>query len=69
MITELLKHLSAASIITPEQFKQGFQRVFSAMSDIVLDVPLAYSTLASFVEMSVVGHYITQEIADETPQR
>ena len=69
MITDLLKHLAATAVITPEQFKQGFLRVFGAMSDIVLDAPLAYTTLGNFVEMSFVAEYITREIASEMPQR
>ena len=69
MMTDLLRHLFTTALVTPEQFKQGFQRVFGAMSDIVLDVPLAYSTLSSFVEKSIVGGYISKELANEMPQR
>lgn len=69
MMTNLLKHLFSTAIITPDQFKQGFQRIFSSMSDIVLDVPLAYTTLSGFIEKSVQAGYLTQEIAKEMPQR
>ncbi|KAL4231755.1 Programmed cell death protein 4 [Mactra antiquata] len=50
-MSKLLASLNAACIITPEQFSQGFKRVFNNMPDINLDVPNAYTLLERFGDM------------------
>ncbi|CAH2062430.1 unnamed protein product, partial [Iphiclides podalirius] len=45
-----LAELRRCVIVTPDQMDRGFERVLEDMSDIVLDVPLAYIMLDRFVE-------------------
>ncbi|XP_045530242.1 programmed cell death protein 4 isoform X3 [Pieris brassicae] len=45
-----LSELRRCVIVTPDQMDRGFLRVLEDMSDIVLDVPLAYIMLDRFVE-------------------
>ncbi|KAM3956847.1 programmed cell death protein 4-like [Aphomia sociella] len=45
-----LAELRRCVIVTPDQMDQGFLRVLEDMSDIVLDVPLAYIMLDRFME-------------------
>lgn len=68
-MTELLKYLGITTVITSDQFEQGFLRVFGDMSDIVLDVPHAYTTLNNFMEKSVKAGYVSPQVAEEIPQR
>lgn len=66
---DLLEHLSAAGIITPTQFQYGFTRVFGDMTEIVLDVPHAYSTLGKIIDRSIKVELLPRSYADEAPQR
>ena len=66
---DLLEHLSLAGIITPTQFQHGFKRVFGDMTEIVLDVPHAYSTLSKIVDRSIKMELLPRSYADEQPQR
>ena len=44
-ICNLFKSLDESCILTPEMIEQGFRRVYDDMTDIVIDIPLAYSVL------------------------
>jgi programmed cell death protein 4 len=68
-MTVLLHHLATTALITPDQFKHGFQRVFDDMTEIVLDVPYAYTTLAKFMDNGLAVGFVTPDIYDEMPQR
>lgn len=65
----LLEHLSGTGIITPTQFQHGFTRVFGDMTEIVLDVPHAYSTLSKVIDQSIKVELLPHSYAEETPQR
>lgn len=45
LMVQLLKSLTAANIITPDQFNKGAKRLFDDMPDICIDVPAAYTVL------------------------
>ncbi|XP_041968663.1 programmed cell death protein 4 [Aricia agestis] len=49
-LCNFLAELRRSVIVTPDQMDHGFLRVVEDMSDIVLDVPLAYIVLDRFVE-------------------
>ena len=68
-MTDLLHHLAETAIITPDQFQQGFQRVFGDMTEIVLDVPHAYTTLSKFIDRGLKAGLISPALAEEQPQR
>lgn len=48
---------------------QGFQRVYDDMTDIVLDVPLAYILLDRFVERCNAAGFLTEKILANMPSR
>uniref|UniRef100_A0A8C2HD48 Programmed cell death protein 4 n=1 Tax=Cyprinus carpio TaxID=7962 RepID=A0A8C2HD48_CYPCA len=52
MILQLLKSLCASTVITVDQLRRGFERVYLDMADLSIDVPCAYSLLEQFVEQS-----------------
>ncbi|XP_050676495.1 programmed cell death protein 4 [Leptidea sinapis] len=49
-LSTFLAELRRCVLLTPDQMDRGFLRVLEDMSDIVLDVPLAYIMLDRFVE-------------------
>lgn len=66
---ELLKSLYDTCIVSPEMFEQGFQRVYDDMTDIVLDVPLAYVMLDRIVEKCSRAGILTDKIIRNMPSR
>lgn len=48
---------------------QGFQRVYDDMTDIVLDVPLAYIMLDRFVDRCHSRGFLTEKIVAKMPSR
>ncbi|XP_059615134.1 programmed cell death protein 4 [Phlebotomus argentipes] len=65
----LLKSLDAACIVSPLMMEQGFQRVFDDMTDIVLDVPLAYIMLDRFVERCSRAGFLSDKTIRNMPSR
>lgn len=65
----LLKSLSDAVIITPQQMSQGFKRVFDNMPDITLDVPNAYYYLERFSDMCHQEKFMPDEAYRDVPMR
>jgi programmed cell death protein 4 len=49
LICSLLKSMATSVIVTPDQLKAGFLRVYEEMPDISIDVPHAYPLLEKFV--------------------
>jgi len=68
-ICRLLKALSASNIVTHDQMKRGFFRVFEDLPDIVLDVPAAYTLVDGFVSRAQRHGFITAEIVNKVPVR
>ncbi|XP_076460642.1 programmed cell death protein 4-like [Babylonia areolata] len=69
MMAKFLKSLADAVIITPEQFKQGFQRVYDSMPDLCLDVPNAYQLLESFAALCHKEGFLSDAMLKDIPQR
>ena len=69
VMSSLLQHMAQTTIITSDQFKQGFMRVFDDMTDIVLDVPNAYHTLTKLMERGVKAGFVSASVAEQVPQR
>ncbi|XP_017776222.1 PREDICTED: programmed cell death protein 4 [Nicrophorus vespilloides] len=65
----LLKALSDAIIVTPDQMEHGFFRVYDDLSDISMDVPLAYIILDRFVERCFKQGFLTEDIMKKLPSR
>ncbi|KAK7109895.1 programmed cell death protein 4-like [Littorina saxatilis] len=69
MMAKLLKSWADAVIITPEQFRVGFNRVFDNMPDICLDVPNAYTLLEEFITVCQKEDFLPESILKDMPQR
>ncbi|MBN3297209.1 PDCD4 protein, partial [Amia calva] len=69
MVLQLLKFLWESSVITVDQMRRGFQRVYSEIPEINIDVPRAYSLLEQFVEQSFSAGVIDKKLRDLCPCR
>jgi programmed cell death protein 4 len=68
-ICNLFKSLDETCIVTPEMMEQGFRRVYDDMTDIVLDIPLAYSVLDRFVQKCQRAGFLSPAIVKDLPSR
>jgi len=68
-VTLLLKHFSDATMITVDQMKAGFERVYNNMDDIVLDIPRAYKHLDALLNMCCRGGVISLTLRHKAPTR
>lgn len=69
LVCKLLKSLYASVIVTPEQMKWGFERVYDAMPELSIDVPAAYMVLERFVGKCQQSGFISDEIVRKLPSR
>ncbi|XP_063781802.1 programmed cell death protein 4-like isoform X2 [Pseudophryne corroboree] len=69
MAVNLLKALWESGLITLDQMNRGFQRVYSELPDLTLDVPLAHSVMEKLVDLCYQEGVITQQLRDECPSR
>lgn len=67
LISKLLQSLCSSGIVTVDQLKNGFMRIYGQLDDIVLDTPLAYQNLERFVTKSV--DFIPRELVVKCPSR
>jgi programmed cell death protein 4 len=65
----LLKAFFDSNIITIDQMNTGFRRIFTALPDIVIDVPHAFSILEKFADISRQQGFISAQIRAEVPTR
>lgn len=69
-ICELFRTLDSTCIVSPEQMEQGFRRVYEDMTDIVLDIPLAYSILDRFMQRCQrAGSFLGEALIKDIPTR
>ncbi|MEE6486927.1 hypothetical protein FKM82_014730 [Ascaphus truei] len=69
MMLSLLESLWKSAIITVDQMKRGYDRIYREIPDINLDVPHAYSVLERFVEDCFKAGVISKQISDQCPSR
>ncbi|KAL6461932.1 hypothetical protein MHYP_G00300770 [Metynnis hypsauchen] len=69
MILKLLKSLFDSSVITVDQMRRGYERVYMEIVDINIDVPCAYSILEHFVDKSFSTGVIDAKLRDLCPCR
>ncbi|XP_016383536.1 programmed cell death protein 4-like [Sinocyclocheilus rhinocerous] len=69
MVLQLLKSFCASTVITVDQLRRGFERVYLDMADLSIDVPCAYSLLEQFVEQSFDAGVIDKKLRDLCPCR
>ena len=67
LICKLLRNWTETALITVDQLKNGFNRVYSELDDIVIDVPLAYQNLERFVTKCT--DFIPRELVAKCPSR
>lgn len=69
-IAKLLKSLSDINLISVDQMKKGFLRLFDQMSDIHIDVPHAYSTLEKFMQSCfAIKLFLPRDVINSVPSR
>nr|DBA14809.1 TPA: hypothetical protein GDO54_004094 [Pyxicephalus adspersus] len=69
MMLQLFESLWKSGVITLDQMKRGFDRIYHEIPDINLDVPHAYSVLERFVEDGFKAGIISKQIRDQCPSR
>ncbi|KXJ11745.1 programmed cell death protein 4 [Exaiptasia diaphana] len=69
LMKNLFKTFSSVNIVTPDQMRNGFQRVFDSMDDITLDIPHAYVTLEKFVNECAKEGVIPRALLLKIPTR
>lgn len=69
LVCKLLKTLDESVIVTPEQMKRGFDRVYQEMPDICIDVPPAYTVLEKFVARCSEAGFLTEDVVKALPTR
>ncbi|KAM9326600.1 programmed cell death protein 4 [Gastrophryne carolinensis] len=69
MMLNLLESLWKSGVITLDQMKRGYDRIYLEIPDINLDVPHAYSLLERFVEDCYKAGIISKPIRDQCPSR
>ncbi|XP_035785583.1 programmed cell death protein 4-like [Anopheles albimanus] len=69
-ICHLFRTLDSTCIVSPEQMELGFRRVYDDMTDIVLDIPLAYSILDRFIQRCRrAGSFLSETLIKDLPTR
>jgi programmed cell death protein 4 len=68
-LSKLLQSLYDAGYVTSDQLTQGFVRVLDNISDIQLDVPLAYQTFDNFADICFNKGFLPNRVLKELPGR
>lgn len=68
-LMRLLKKMYNDGVITTNQMDEGYLRVFDNMSDIVLDVPMAYSLLERIMNISMSAGIVSREVSLKMPSK
>lgn len=69
-IAKLLKALSDINLISVDQMKKGFIRLFNEIPDIHIDVPHAYATLERFMQSCfAVKLFLPHDVINSVPSR
>ncbi|XP_054167235.1 programmed cell death protein 4-like [Oppia nitens] len=69
LICELLKSLCSSVIITLDQLRNGFYRVYQEMSEICIDVPHAYNILEKFAIKCQKCDFLPSDVVKNLPSR
>jgi programmed cell death protein 4 len=69
LICALLKSLCSSVIVTLDQLKNGFNRVYLEMPEICIDVPLAYNILEKFALKCEQQGFFPTELLKNIPSR
>lgn len=69
LIANLLDYLCKSVVITLDQLCNGFNHVYEELSDICLDVPLAYPMLERLVSKCDEKGFMPKQLVNDLPQR
>ncbi|XP_046899956.1 programmed cell death protein 4b isoform X2 [Hypomesus transpacificus] len=69
MVLQLLKFLWVSTVITADQMRRGYERVYMDIAEINIDVPRAYFILEQFVDNSFSAGLISERLRDICPSR
>ena len=67
LIVSLLRSLSDSAIVTIDQLRNGFNRIYTELDDITLDIPLAYTHLERVVSRA--ANFIPRDLILNCPSR
>jgi len=65
----LLKSMYSSGLVTFDQMKQGFKRIFDDLAEIVIDVPAAYSLVDRITNKASIAGIVNQDLVREVPVR
>lgn len=69
-IAQLLKAMSDINLISVDQMKKGFLRLFDEIPDIHIDVPHAYATLEKFMQSCfAIKLFLPRDVINSVPSR
>lgn len=69
-IAKLLKDMSDTNLLSVDQLKKGFLRIFDEMPEISIDVPHAYSTLEKFMQTCFdQSLFLPRDVVNNVPSR
>ncbi|XP_044171007.1 programmed cell death protein 4-like isoform X2 [Acropora millepora] len=69
LMKDLFQFFSKTNIITPDQIRNGFERVFNSFADIQLDIPNAHTLLETFTDMCARDGIIPISLTIKVPSR
>ncbi|UYV75872.1 PDCD4 [Cordylochernes scorpioides] len=69
LMAKFLAELALTLVVTPDQLRHGFFRVYEEMGEISLDVPAAYVLLEKFVTMCHQAGFLPSELVKSLPSR
>lgn len=69
LICNLLHALGSSAVVTVDQLKNGFLRVYEEMPEICIDVPQAYTMLEKLINKCVAQKFFPAELVKLMPTR
>eukprot|EP00053_Salpingoeca_punica_P014573 m.132774 g.132774 ORF g.132774 m.132774 type:complete len:405 (-) comp16494_c0_seq3:1377-2591(-) len=69
LILKLLKHLSSSGFLTIDQLEAGFERTYSEITDLCLDIPKAATILDEFAQRALAEGVITKTSQEKSQER
>jgi len=69
LLTDLITTMFKADVLTSDAIRVGVQRIFSALPDLSLDVPPAYTLMESWLDALRRAGLVSDELARKMPQR
>lgn len=69
LLSNFLAHLHSCNVLTADAIRVGFDRLYSSMPDLCLDVPPAYTLLERWLAACRDGGFLPDDVARKMPQK